>query len=607
VIFVDFLENETLAIRLKDCKDFQAVHGVLKKHKFKFKYEAEHRCYTCNPRHLFQIEDELLFWDEISYGDNTREDIYDFAFPDFTPSLRRVRYDVNTLKFKPLIPEQEEAINFILRRDAAILDSDVGTGKTFMSLGVLISRLKEGSINKIIFLTVPSVMYSFRYEVFKFTDYFQEDEVQIVLSSNKECFDPKAKMLIMSHDTFRIITSYYHTKVTKKVPKSPKVSHLPIEEWVGSGSGCFLCIDEAHKIKNHSSLRHKFLKASMPKFISYLAMSGTLAPKSFSDFWGYVHLFFHELFYNMPFSEWKEDTFDLDKHGSIDKIKPRKKRVYINRLQQVVYSLSKDLLKLPGEVQKNIIIPPSKKLYDIYQAITTEELTKVIQTSEGATEVSITKAKYFAYSLVADPSLVKDKIVRSSVQKLLDSWSFEKDNQKIGYVKQIMSEELEDDKDTKFIIWANNPAVIDKLSEIFKDMNPIVIHGQNTPSGKEPYAWRNEQIEAFKHNKKHKLLIGNPPTLGVGLNITEARVVFQWSRPDDYEAVSQSLGRTNRPGMKTICKVYNLIYDKTIELAIDESLSEKGDTNICLRSNRPEGSKKLTKSDISWIFTGRRL
>ena len=122
-----------------------------------------------------------------------------------------------------------------------------------MSVASIVTRFQKGLANKAIFLTVPSVMHSMRKEFRKFSDYFEEDEVQVVLSGNKECFDSRAKILIMSHDTYRLISAYWHKKVTKKTPSAPRQSHLPIEEWTGNEGSCMFVIDECHKLKNRKS------------------------------------------------------------------------------------------------------------------------------------------------------------------------------------------------------------------------------------------------------------------------------------------------------------------------------------------------------------------
>lgn len=599
-----FLDTGKLGVTFENVQDFDQVLGVLKTSPFKYKEKLQ--MWVGEVRHFFSIEEDLLFWDELNYGENNREDFYDLAFPEYSPDIRRIRYAEDTLKYNPLIPEQKIAINHLLKLDNALLDSDVGTGKTFMSMGAIVTRFKLGDINKIIFLTVPSVMYSFREEVFKFTDYFKEEEVKVILSKDKECFDPNVKMLIMSHDAFRIISTYFHKKITKKTPTKPRVSHLPIEEWTGKDENCMLVIDEAHKIKNPTSLRYKFTKVAAPLFKYKVAMSGTLAPRAFSDFWAYTSILDPACFYSLPFTEWKLDTYEADTTYSdygIGDIRQDRKDLYLERLRVLSYSLSKKLLNLPGEIQKSIMIPMGPKLSKLYQSITQDKFSKIIDSPDGLTTQNVDNAFWYAKALMADPLLLQEKITNSSTQAILNKWVMEKDNPKIDYIHKIIAEESEEDKDTKFIIWATNPAVIDQLVEVFSKYNPLGIHGKSHPRRVEKYAWRQEQVKLFKNSKKHKLLICNPPVLGVGLNITEARVVINLSREDDFEAVDQSLGRTHRPGMKHINMIYNLMYIDSCETAINESLINKSSTNGLLKK---QGKKYLNKADVRWLLTGKR-
>jgi len=610
MVVADYYSDlDKLVLSFKQVDEFDQLIAILKKSRFTFKKKLSK--WVGEVRHIFEIEDELNFWDELSYGDNSREDLWNYAYPDFNPKRSRLRYDTNTLKFNPLVKEQHEAINHVLRLDNSILRADTGTGKSFMSTGAIVTRFKNKQITKTIFLTVPSVMYSMQSEFYKFTDYFKEGEVQVVLSKNKECFDPSAKVLIMSHDTFRLISIYWHKKVTKKTPKKPTKSYLPIQEWAENG-GVYLVVDECHKIKNRSSLRFIYLNSAKDLFKYKIMMSGTLLPNGFKDSWTYAKFLEHDAYYNLPFAEWADDVYEKDTTYSeygLGDLKKDRRDFYLSRLQKIIYSINKEVLKLPGCTEKDVIVPMGRKLTKIYQMITQHKFSKIIETEDGLTTQNVHQKLPYAVACTNDVSLLNKNALQeakfdTATQITINTWNFAKDNPKLKYADMIISEELEEDKLTKFIIWAESPTVIDLLGEYYQKYKPIVIHGQNTPRGKEKFSWRNEQVNLFKSDKKVQMLIANPATLGVGLNITCARVAINWARPFDLEKVEQALGRVYRPGMVTIAHIYNLIFGESYDVAVTDCLKEKLTLEKLISNMNP--SKHIKASTMKYLLTGRK-
>ena len=122
------------------------------------------------------------------------------------------------------------------------------------------------------------------------------------------------------------------------------------------------------------------------------------------------------------------------------------------------------------------------------------------------------------------------------------------------------------------IIWSNFTHSIYKIREILekeKIKTSLIIGGQK-PSE------RQAEIDTFKSGDK-QVLVANPASGGVGLNLAEASLMIYFSRNYSHEQYAQSIARAYRGGSEIHEKItkIDLFYEKTVEHKIMEALTRK--------------------------------
>ena len=130
-------------------------------------------------------------------------------------------------------------------------------------------------------------------------------------------------------------------------------------------------------------------------------------------------------------------------------------------------------------------------------------------------------------------------------------------------------------KEQKIIIWDIHPDTIDRLADKLSQYNPVVVHGQNTPKGKEKNKWRDEQVQIFRNDKKRKILIANPETLGTGKNLQFCKTVIFYSRSFSFVDYDQSFSRNERIGMIEGITYYLLLVDHSLDIHCDNVLKNR--------------------------------
>jgi len=493
-------------------------------------------------------------------------------------------------------------------------------------------------IDKVLIVVIPVLTYNWKREMLEFSNLFSEEDFLIITESNREKIYEKdlPKIVITSYDTFRLCSDYAYkqenpykpfTKIIKPIEKycednkidisktteeqlekinkklyNEKVKNYRKEQLDFSwwGDNRLIILDESHKIKNMSARRTQILHKHKHFFDYRFCLTGTPHPQGVQDL--YSNLKF--LDDNLVDSDYVSFLHTLGEVGngfskyalaSIDEEKANK---FLERIRPYYCRrFLRDVVKdLPEVIWKPIYIPFEGMQKQIYQSIVNEELT-TLKEEKGVIKYKDLIVKFpYMMSVLSDPLLVADKILEFGGLK---NWKFE-DSLKFKTANSLIDSILEDG-DEKIVIWEEHPDTIDRLGKAFEKYNPICISGTTTPKGREKYEWRDEQINKFKTDKKVKILIANPTTLGTGTNLQFVRHVIYFSRNADFVNWDQSVSRTERIGMVGDVIYYILIMDNSLDVHMDTILKDKETLD---RLFLKQG---LTTKDCKDIFAGVRI
>ncbi|QGJ68983.1 ATP-dependent helicase HepA [Planctomycetales bacterium 10988] len=138
---------------------------------------------------------------------------------------------------------------------------------------------------------------------------------------------------------------------------------------------------------------------------------------------------------------------------------------------------------------------------------------------------------------------------------------------------------------------------LDIIEERLKRFNPLPYHGRI------PHKKRNDIIDRFKHDKRHKVLLMSYGAGGVGLNLQFATYVFLFDRWWNPAIEDQAINRAHRIGAAGPVTVTRFISANTIEQRIDEILTEKREMFDTIFSDQPSPSSMgLCQEELFGLF-----
>ena len=313
-----------------------------------------------------------------------------------------------------------------------------------------------------------------------------------------------------------------------------------------------LVFDEASVLKNPESARS--VAAGRLNARAKIAMTGTPVENNLLDVWSISNIVspgylgdktgFKKRYMEKNIS----DTLENDLSGlesTISQIMLRRMKV------DVLEDLPEKI-----DIHQPILMPNAERIeYDnIVSDIrnNAEDGARVLQ--------EITKLQQFT----SHPCLTDGVNVDLNVDQLLSRSA--KLSRLIELLEEIAS------RSEKVLIFANHLAAIDLLQRLVKEK--FGIDGYNIDGRVDPLE-RQNRIDLFSGIEGFSVLILNPKTAGMGLNITSANHVIHYSRQWNPALEEQATSRAFRNGQTKDVNAYYLFYADTIEEVIDERLRLK--------------------------------
>ena len=421
---------------------------------------------------------------------------------------------------------------------SAILADEVGLGKTIEAGIILKEFLISGLAKNILILAPPSLVYQWQDELeSKFSLHFTQKD-------DSDYKDPASHdLLIFSHSS-----AVYPTAA----------NFLKKRNWD------MIIVDEAHSMKNSSTMKHKLLKEMNRKFT--LLLTATPIQNNLGELYNMVELLKPGTL--GTFSEFKIRYADDKQMRTLnpffkDELQKKLSKIIIRTTRQQV----KKYIKFTDRIAFTRILKPTddeRKLYDKitdkvrehyengFEVLYLMIIQRLISSSTESTKRALFKMK--KSELLSSEEY--DELMEIAARITIDTKTTELKNT------------IEEQNDSKFLIFTEWRATQEYLERVLNDAGYSVtlFHGELNLSQKA------ESIERFRNDAQ---IMISTSAGGEGQNFQFCSNVVNYDLPWNPMKVEQRVGRVHRIGQKNDVKIYNYAYEQTIDAYILELLYTK--------------------------------
>ena len=487
------------------------------------------------------------------------EDIEIFGYKE--PNTKPILY-VNKDSFKyKLFDHQVDAINFGCNHDKWLLLDDMGLGKTLSAIYLAEELHRQGKIEHcMIICGIDSLRSNWKNEIEKFSDLscmILGESLTRNGNIKYKSVTERAVQLKNKIDEFFIITTLTTIRSDDFV-----AAFNTSENNIG-----MIVVDEAHRCKDVGSLQGKNLIQLKAPY--KVAMSGTIVVNNPLDlyapfvFIGQAQDKSIEMF-KKYYCQYNSNIGAYDGFRNLDTLKEQLDSCSLRRLKT-------DVLDLP----EKLIIPQFLSMDDKQSKFYKDVVSGV---KESVDLVSLSNKNLLG------------KIVRlrqaTSCPQIMTS-------QEIRSIKVDRCVEMVNDlvgvKNEKLVIFTGFKDVVDQLSHLLKEYNPIVLTGDTKLSDFEKGKYD------FQNNDDCKLLIATYQKLGTGVTLNKARYLIFIDTPWTSSDFNQACDRVHRIGSDRTVFIYNLICNGTIDNVVWELVNFKQALSDYIVDDKIENDKAMQR------------
>jgi SNF2 family DNA or RNA helicase len=466
---------------------------------------------------------------------------------------------------RELYEYQKEGLRWLcyccLRRLGGILADDMGLGKTAQIISLLAFLIERDVLSRILIVVPGTLIENWRREF----NFFAPALVPYIHHGPNRSGSPDE---LLKHKI--VITSY--SLIINDLYLFNKIS------W-----GLTIC-DEASLIKNPDSERRNALLAISSEV--RIAMTGTPVENSLIDLWSIA---------------------DYVNPGFLGSRTDFAKKYIRKDIESTLYESDLGLLRqyismIMLRRRKEDVLDSLPERIDIHQALEMQETEAVLYDEKRKNLKSQYSARAGVNALLeilelrqftTHPYLIQEHSSALDIKDLCRS------SIKFSRTIELLDEIRE--RNEKVLVFTEYLDMIDIFQEVLSkryDINVLTI------DGRVPINQRQRDIDIFSMTNGFSIMLLNPKTAGMGLNITAANHVIHFTRQWNPALEEQASARSYRNGQKKGVNIYYLYYANTIEEIIDNRLKAKkslsGEVIVATQEtvNEIEYQEILNKSPI---------
>lgn len=440
------------------------------------------------------------------------------------------------------LPHQSQGALKILRdlNATALLADEVGLGKT-ITAGIAIRELIErGLVKNVLILTPPSLVDQWVAELkYKF-------ELDFKIIENDGDW-PTAKFAIASLD-----------RVKNYIPGTHAFRHSKAHEITWD----LVIVDEAHKLKDRSTVRWQFVD-KIPKK-RFIMLTATPFQNDLLELYNLMHLLkrghlgtikeFRRKFLHRGNKRHPLNPKDLKL--KLDEIMVRRKR-------------SETIVKYMKRIPKIVPVELTQEEYEVYNDICDMLKTKYFTADgneiNGKLIIFAILPKITSSSKAAIESLERisiDKKYHDKTRELagliLQKYKAISKDSKIEKLMEIVQDIYKEDINAKILIYTRHPTTLRYIVEKLQPFNLKIVEFMGGLD-------REEKSRRIKEFKEGADILISTDTGAEGLNFQFCSNLINYDLPWNPMNVEQRIGRLDRIGQKKDMNIYSLATKNTME------------------------------------------
>ena len=440
------------------------------------------------------------------------------------------------------LPHQRNGALIILRdmNGTALLSDEVGLGKTITAGIVLKECIERGFVKNALILTPPSLVDQWVAEL------NEKFELDFKIIENEGDWE-KINFAIASLDRVKIFDN-----------ENKKFRHHMAQD----KSWDILIVDEAHKLKDRSTVRWRFVDKIQKK--RFLILTATPFQNDLLELYNLLHLI--KKGHLGTIKEFKKNF--LNRGNKRHPLNPLELRT---KLKEIMIRRRRDEIGINYKKRKAKIIAVelTKEEIDVYNRICDLLKTKYFTTSgreiSGRLVIFSILPKITSSSRSAIESLsniIENEKYHESTRKIageiLEDYKKIQKDSKIEKLVEVVKNIVSEDKEAKILIYTKHPTTLRYISEKLSLLNLKIVEYAGGIT-------REERGVIVKKFKEEADVLISTETGSEGLNFQFCNNLINYDLPWNPMAVEQRIGRLDRIGQKKDINVYSLATKDTME------------------------------------------
>lgn len=458
---------------------------------------------------------------------------------------------LDSLAFAPF-DYQIRAAQAALRRfrGRGLLCDEVGLGKTIEAGLVLKEYLVRGMARRVLIITPPGLVEQWREELAS----------KFGLAGFVTSYDAEFRQLGVE-----AWAACPHTIASLATARRPE--H---REAIGNLVYDLVIVDEAHHLKNRSSVSWQFVNSLQKRYI--LLLTATPVENSLDELYNLITILKPgQLATPREFHR----QFVVKGDPRLPKNRGRLRELLADVM--VRHSRAQTALQLPPRRAHTIRLPLSSSERALYEDVSAlirrhlatpglaQTLRFTLQTLQREIGSSAAAARPTLLALAENENLHScSEELASLAQRTVDvqGWS------KAAALDQLLRSRILPAADEKVIIFTHYRATLELLADRLRAMglDPVLYHGQLSAA---------EKDEAIRRFQAEGRVLLSTEAAGEGRNLQFCRTMVNFDLPWNPQRIEQRVGRIHRIGQTRPVEVYNLSAEGTVEDYILEVLDRK--------------------------------